>query len=320
MGNVCATDKATATMDASDAKPEEKKTVAPTTEESSTEKVAEPEAKKVDESTEEKAEEEVEEKAEEKEEGKPEEKEEEKAEEKEEEKAEEKEEEKEEAEVKEGDTLDEKDSIDAVIVLQLLKGDDAEFQAIIDNLDNKETLLKWWNELDFNNNGIVSLAEIQKWVQEKGWEVKAPALMQAYKYTTSKGDDFVQKREFPKLCRGIVYMNRLWDLFDDIDTSDDRRVSLDEFKAAFVKLGYPLTHAAAEEAFDSMDKNDGGVVLFGEFGRYVVKLAHPSEVEFDEEEEEQKKEEEEKKEEEAEPEAEAEAEAEADASEEKNEE
>ena len=81
----------------------------------------------------------------------------------------------------------------------------------------------WWDHLDHNNNGIVSLAEIKKFVQDKQWKVADPALMQAYKYATARGDDFVQKREFPRLLRGMVFMNRLWDLFDEMDTSDDRR-------------------------------------------------------------------------------------------------
>ncbi|EGD76261.1 hypothetical protein PTSG_00964 [Salpingoeca rosetta] len=182
------------------------------------------------------------------------------------------------------------ESVDAALVRQLLVEDDDDLKTMVDNLENKETLKEWWGHLDHNNNGIVSLAEIKKFVQDKNWKVADPALMQAYKYATARGDDFVQRKEFPRLVRGMIYMNRLWDLFDEIDSSDDRRIDLAEFKAAFEKLKYPLTDEAAAKAFDDLDKNDGGMVLFGEFCRYMAKLISPKAVDFDDDEEEEKKE------------------------------
>merc|ERR1711908_205487 len=144
--------------------------------------------------------------------------------------------------------------VDGELVRQLLLEDDDDLKAVVENLENAETIKGWWDHLDHNNNGIVSLAEIKK---------------------------FVQKREFPRLLRGMVFMNRLWDLFDEMDTSDDRRLELSEFKAAFEKLGYPLTDEAAAKAFDGLDKNDGGMVLFGEFTRYMASVVSPKAVDFE---------------------------------------
>ena len=56
------------------------------------------------------------------------------------------------------------------------------------------------------------------------------------------------------------YFDKLWDLFDDIDTDDDRRIELHEFKAGLQKLGFNCTDAEYEEIFDDMDGNDGGKV------------------------------------------------------------
>lgn len=185
-------------------------------------------------------------------------------------------------------TPDPHTSIDGTLLRKLLVEDDDDLAAMVENLDNKEVLLGWWKDLDHNGNGIVSLAEIHKFVQDKNWKVSHPALLEAYKYTTqtkqTNDDKFVQKKEFPILCRALIYMNRLWDVFDEIDSSDDRRVSLEEFKAAFVKFKHPLTEAAAQNAFNDIDKNGGGFVLFGEFCKYIAKLASPTAVEFDEEE------------------------------------
>merc|ERR1711988_1482737 len=58
-------------------------------------------------------------------------------------------------------------------------------------------------------------------------------------------------------------------------------LELSEFKAAFEKLGYPLTDEAAAKAFDGLDKNDGGMVLFGEFTRYMASVVSPKAVDFE---------------------------------------
>merc|ERR1712070_1237824 len=83
------------------------------------------------------------------------------------------------------------DDVDGELVRQLLLEDDDDLKAVVENLENAETIKGWWDHLDHNNNGIVSLAEIKKFVQDKQWKVADPALMQAYKYATARGDDFV---------------------------------------------------------------------------------------------------------------------------------
>ena len=61
-------------------------------------------------------------------------------------------------------------------------------------IKDKEQMKALWNQVDFNNNGIVSLAELDKLVVEKGWDISKPALMRAYKKTTLKdGDGDVRK-------------------------------------------------------------------------------------------------------------------------------
>jgi hypothetical protein len=89
-----------------------------------------------------------------------------------------------------------------------------------------------WKALDFNGNNKVSLAEIDKLVEAKYPVLNnKPALMRAYKYTTLREGDkdaYVEKNEFPSLLRNLLYFNRAYAVFDQIDTSDDRRVDLGE--------------------------------------------------------------------------------------------
>ena len=137
----------------------------------------------------------------------------------------------------------------------------------------KELRTKLWRGLDFNGNGIVSLAEIDKWVVERYPLLNSkPALMRAYKKTTLKdgnGDDWVQRREFIKLLRNLFYFNRVYLVFDEIDTDDDRRIDLTEFKTGFDKL--KMENHDAETVFSEIDRNGGGYILFNEFCSWFAK-------------------------------------------------
>ncbi|EGD75892.1 hypothetical protein PTSG_00602 [Salpingoeca rosetta] len=144
--------------------------------------------------------------------------------------------------------------------------------AIIKDKDQMKSL---WNQVDFNNNGIVSLAELDKLVVEKGWNISKPALMRAYKKTTLKdgdGDAWVEKKEFAAFMRNMFFFDRLWDVFDDIDTGDDRRIDVGEFKAGMEKLGSRLSDDEAQAEFAKIDRNGGGQILFKEFCHYVAGL------------------------------------------------
>ena len=101
--------------------------------------------------------------------------------------------------------------------------------------------------------------------------------MRAYKRTTSKegggdGDAYVEKKEFKFLLRDMVFYNKLYFVFDEVDTGDDRRVDVDEFKKSLAKLGMKLSPEEAKAEFESIDLNGGGQVLFDEFCTwYLVK-------------------------------------------------
>lgn len=48
-------------------------------------------------------------------------------------------------------------------------------------------------------------------------------MRQAYKYATAKGDDFVQRNEFVRLLRALLYMQKLQVLFKKMDASGDAK-------------------------------------------------------------------------------------------------
>jgi len=148
-----------------------------------------------------------------------------------------------------------------------------------------ESLKQLWKRLDYNGNNVVSLAEIDKMVVElvaggswPAWLNNKPALMRAYKKTILKdgdGDDWVQKHEFHALLLNIFWFNKLWQVFDQVDTGDDRRIDANEFVRGIGALGLHMSPQEAQAEFAKIDMNHGGQVLFVEFCAYIRKRVTP---------------------------------------------
>jgi len=152
-------------------------------------------------------------------------------------------------------------------------------------LTDTASLKQLWKKLDYNGNNVVSLAEIDKMVVElvaggtwPEWVNNKPALMRAYKKTILKdgdGDDWVEKHEFHALLLNIFWFNKLWQVFDAMDTGDDRRMDINEFVGGMAKLGLHLSQQEAHGEFTKIDRNHGGQVLFVEFCAYIRKRVTP---------------------------------------------
>jgi Ca2+-binding EF-hand superfamily protein len=145
---------------------------------------------------------------------------------------------------------------------------EAKIQALTQDADGLKTM---WRQLDYNGNGLVSLAEIDKLVGERYPLLnKKPALMRAYKHATGKPElastdcALVEFSQLPALLKGLFYYNRVYHVFDKIDTDDDRRIDLAEFKAGFAVLGLDKKHKP-DAVFNTIDLNAGGIILFDEF-------------------------------------------------------
>ena len=150
---------------------------------------------------------------------------------------------------------------------------EAKFVAFI---NDKTQLDAQWRALDFNGNGIVSLAELDKWIVQSFPQLNnKAALRRAFIRTTSKdgdGDDWIQRREFKALLVNVIYFNRAFELFDSIDTGRDQRVDFDEFFSAVSRLGLGLDRKQALSEFQRIDVNGGGQLLFDEFCEWLVEI------------------------------------------------
>jgi len=143
---------------------------------------------------------------------------------------------------------------------------------------------KKFNQMDINGNNYLSLAEVDKGVRDvlkcdHLFHCK-PVLMRAFqavkdtaKAHTPHSDDYVTRSEFRLLLVALRQMFELWQMFEMIDTTDDRRVELDEFKKAvplMAKWGVKIEDP--EKTFAEIDTNGGGKILFVEFEAWASKM------------------------------------------------
>lgn len=192
--------------------------------------------------------------------------------------------------------------------------------------ESKELRKTAWQALDFNNNGIVSLAETGKWIQERlinffcdkdnaafGIDKSSAVLLykrfypcfirafldaadygaatkvtqkgggKSYSNTETTTDDYVQYKEFRLLVTYLAIYACIYEAFGNldgggkgIDATDDRRISLDEWKTHAATLkGHPLDSLAftaiqdPEKSFAAMDADGKGKVLLSEFSTYI---------------------------------------------------
>lgn len=184
-----------------------------------------------------------------------------------------------------------------------------------------------WRKLDNNGNGHVSLAETGKWIQDWliGYYKNKEEGVRLYKAfyasyirafldaadwgkdkkvkgtKTATTDDYVQRNEFRLLIAYLCIYAVMWDTFSTIDggsegatKDDDRRMSLEEFKAAVEKNKanwgqHPLIGIReaikggqddADDVFKQMDADGKGMVLLKEFCSYLEKaeIANKSEL------------------------------------------
>ena len=149
--------------------------------------------------------------------------------------------------------------------------------------EERQMRIKQWAGMDMNGNGYMSLAEVDKGMRDVIqlpviFDIK-PVLIRAFNAAKTKsksksehGDDYVTKSEYRWLLQYIRQYYELWVAFDEIDTSDDRRVSMDEFAKAIPLLEtWGLDMSDPEAQWNECDANGGGKILFDEFCAWGIK-------------------------------------------------
>ena len=166
---------------------------------------------------------------------------------------------------------------------------DYDWEGLLKRLPIKKTVeertkrRQLWNAIDMNGNGYISLAEFDRGVRDvlnlpHIFSLKK-VLIRAYNASKNKikgkakhSGDYVEWLEFRIL---LVYLRQYFEyyaMFCSIDTSDDFKVDINEFKKAvpiLEKWGVKITDPNAE--FKKIDTNNSGSIMFDEFCEYAIK-------------------------------------------------
>ena len=150
------------------------------------------------------------------------------------------------------------------------------------NAEERKKRREMFSAIDMNGNGYVSLAEIDRGIQDvlnlpEVFNCKKPimrafqAAKTKYKAKSKYSDDYIEWMEFRIF---LVYLRQYfeyWVMFERVDASGDHKISLDEFKKAIPtmkKWGVVITDPVKE--FKKIDKNGGGSIMFDEFCTYAI--------------------------------------------------
>ncbi|KAJ3223427.1 hypothetical protein HK099_001151 [Clydaea vesicula] len=136
------------------------------------------------------------------------------------------------------------------------------------DVSDKASVEKAFKQFDYNNNGLLSLAEIDKAVIEilPQFAKDKPAIMRAYKAADKSKDGFIEKDEFVSLIKLLNHYDSLFKVFQKLDTDKDKRISLKEFIKGYELIGLDTKDAAKlKSEFEKIDTNNGGYILFEEF-------------------------------------------------------
>lgn len=152
----------------------------------------------------------------------------------------------------------------------------------------KEERKKLFESFDPNNNGYLSLAEVDKGCRDvlglyEVFEAKK-VIMRAFQAaksvhqdkggssSSSVGEDYVERIEFRLLLLYLRQYFEYWQMFTIINSTTDKRISLDEFKSALPKLEkWGVRVNDPDATFKEIDVNGGGMILFDEFAEWAIK-------------------------------------------------
>jgi len=143
-------------------------------------------------------------------------------------------------------------------------------------IGDKTRLAALWQRCDSNGNGVVSLAELGKFVRDIYPLLDhQPALMRAFKAADCKekggdGDERVSRKEFKTLLGNLFYFNKIFWLWDYVNVDKDSRLDVKEFSRLMSIAGVRMKKAEVQQEFRKVDTNGGGYILFDEFCQYFT--------------------------------------------------
>ncbi|KAH0605505.1 uncharacterized protein H6S33_004727 [Morchella sextelata] len=131
-------------------------------------------------------------------------------------------------------------------------------------------LLQLFKNLDTRNEGHLDLEGLRRGLQRINHPLKdAEHLLHDIlaAVDTSK-DGLIQYSEFKHFFEGAD--RELWRIFHSVDVDKNGNIDKGELKAALIRAGIAVDPNRLEEFFESMDKNNDGVISFEEWRDFLM--------------------------------------------------
>merc|ERR1712113_584425 len=96
----------------------------------------------------------------------------------------------------------------------------------------------------------------------KKQNVPAPEAEALFREMDFSGSGFISVAKFDKYA-ALHTLDMVRQIFKNIDSSPDKKISKDEFKAYFLQTG--LSEKQAHKLWDAIDENRNGSISFSEF-------------------------------------------------------
>lgn len=146
--------------------------------------------------------------------------------------------------------------------------------------EDKERRVNLWKQFDQNASGRLSLAEVDAAARDilhldDFTSRLSSILIRAFNQANSQGAnrgsaDYVEFLEFRLLLCYIYDFFELQVMFDEVDSSHDGRISLEEFTKALPLIEkWGLKIADADATFKEVDTDGAGMILFSEFAGWA---------------------------------------------------
>lgn len=142
---------------------------------------------------------------------------------------------------------------------------------------------KMFKDFDPNGNGFLSLAEVDKGIRDV---LKLPQIFQlkqvimrafqsakdSVKNKHSNSSDYIERNEFRYFLCYLRQYFEYYEMFDIVNTDDDKYIDYDEFVQAIPKFEkWGIKVSDPEKTFTEIDTDKGGRIRFDEFCHWAIK-------------------------------------------------
>lgn len=129
-------------------------------------------------------------------------------------------------------------------------------------LPDEQSLRKWFDAIDKDQNGSLTVQELQAALAEGGFNFSLALVAHIIRQADRDGSNTITFNEFGRLH---VFLSTVQASFSQLDLDHSGRLSLDEIASALRKFGYNIDPPALQTIFQRFDPMGVGSLGLHEF-------------------------------------------------------